>query len=589
MPGPILGTEREYDKSRYSDSISEIQLSPSRVFGAAAHEAWLDNPLPALARMQEIQSATPTMPGSIGAMTREPMIGAVNPGFRDTRISEDDFNRTYAQLGLKWDDLMTEETASIIGSRKERELRNQDIMSRGKGGIAETIGKFGSALAASLLDPVNVALSFIPVVGEGRWAAWAAKYGTTRTRLAVGAIEGAAGAAITEPLAFAARTEEQADYTAMDSLYNVLVGTAMGSGLHAITGKIGDIYMKRVKGVDAHLRATDIAAKQMADGKTVDVTAIHAGNEMEVLQARNMPEGDARTTLDIHEMRAGVIPKHEVVRTGKRVEVIFPDEAGQFKGLRGKGKTEEEAVRDLLSSYDVAFRSQERAAAEVTRVDQLKREMGELVDERNKLRAVQNDPEAFRERMRQKGVDVEGLAEMKRQIDARAQERNTLQGKKLQKKLRLFDEETRRMQDEYKALAQLEVNRVPEEIQASMRQDMQTIEARIQAINKEMDTELVARVQETLRKQELRDSFVEYEPDDLTVEPEARTREAEGILESTEKDLADTEAEIKELATDEELSPTDKKFMDELDEDIKTADVKAKSLNSAVNCLVGKI
>ena len=297
MSGPINGTERQYDETRYSDAFNEIQVSTPRVWGAALHEAFLDNPEMSIFRLSENDVARGHVP-RIATAAAGVMIPGLGPQGADImsdvadrfmpkpeRISEDDFNNSYAQLGLKWDNAMTKDMAEILASRKRRELRNLDIMSRGDGGAVENVGKFGSALVASLLSPANIAISFIPVVGEGRWASWVAKYGVTKARLARGALEGLIGQAAVEPLTFGARTEEQADYTAMNSLANVTMGLVMGAGLHTIGGKIHDL-MASGREIQADLRATDVAARQLADGRAVDVGPVHLINTAEVDHAR---------------------------------------------------------------------------------------------------------------------------------------------------------------------------------------------------------------------------------------------------------------------------------------------------------------
>ena len=50
-------------------------------------------------------------------------------------------------------------------------------------------------MVASLADPINLAMMFVPVVGEIKFASMIAKYGFNKARFAKGAIEGAVGIA----------------------------------------------------------------------------------------------------------------------------------------------------------------------------------------------------------------------------------------------------------------------------------------------------------------------------------------------------------------------------------------------------------
>ena len=61
------------------------------------------------------------------------------------------------------------------------------------------------------------------------------------TRLKRGAIEGAGGALLLEPLVYGAAQRIQADYDLYDSLLNVAFGTVLGGGLHVGAGKLRDI------------------------------------------------------------------------------------------------------------------------------------------------------------------------------------------------------------------------------------------------------------------------------------------------------------------------------------------------------------
>ena len=97
------------------------------------------------------------------------------------------------------------------------------------------------AIAGSFLDPLNIASAFIPAVGPARAAAMAAKFGKSGSRAMKGAIDGAVGAAVLEPLIIgAAAAEQDESYTLLDIFLNVAVGSALGGGLHVGFGKISD-------------------------------------------------------------------------------------------------------------------------------------------------------------------------------------------------------------------------------------------------------------------------------------------------------------------------------------------------------------
>lgn len=140
---------------------------------------------------------------------------------------------------------ISDEALKTLIFRKQVELQRQETFARSRGGVAEGAARFGIAFGTSLSDPLNVGLSFVPVVGQAKYLKWLqlAKTPLARAgvRAGVGAIEGAAGAAIVEPFIYGSRRAEQADYDSVDSLLNVAFGTALGAGLHTTVGGIADV------------------------------------------------------------------------------------------------------------------------------------------------------------------------------------------------------------------------------------------------------------------------------------------------------------------------------------------------------------
>jgi len=128
---------------------------------------------------------------------------------------------------------------------KKREREQRQLSARNTSMLG-TVAEFTGGLAAGLTDPLNVASAFIPIVPEARYAAWVAQssgmFGRAAVRAGAGAIEGAAGAALLEPLAYYGATGSQLDYTAADSFINVVFGGVLGSGLHVVGGLGYDAY-----------------------------------------------------------------------------------------------------------------------------------------------------------------------------------------------------------------------------------------------------------------------------------------------------------------------------------------------------------
>lgn len=128
---------------------------------------------------------------------------------------------------------------------KKREGEQNQIMARNQSTMAAAAG-FAGGLAAGLTDPLNIASAFIPIVPQARYAAWVAEasgvIGRAGVRAGVGLAEGAAGAALLEPFAYAGAQMSQLEYTAADSFINIVFGGVMGGGLHSAGGLGFDFF-----------------------------------------------------------------------------------------------------------------------------------------------------------------------------------------------------------------------------------------------------------------------------------------------------------------------------------------------------------
>ena len=169
------------------------------------------------------------------------------------RVKRQDLNKEYAKIGLYFDEDEYQSVVDIMVKEKKEERARQSIMERGPKGSWNPLNKgfyVGAAklttgLAVSMVDPINIAASFIPVFGQARFAKLVAKQGFTKARAVRGAVEGVAGAAIVEPLVYGVAQSVQADYDLYDSFLNIGFGAVMGSGLHVGAGKLKDSNTRR--------------------------------------------------------------------------------------------------------------------------------------------------------------------------------------------------------------------------------------------------------------------------------------------------------------------------------------------------------
>ena len=224
--------EQKYDQNAFDNYFDVSKAGTLDVLGATLDETLYYNPLSALNR------------------TFDQYLG---PGANGRVLSSDEFRDSqYFREGIEvGEDGITEGLANLLSERHDRRENLRFTLNRSRGGFGLGAAQFGTMLAGSLLDPLNVASAFIPAIGQARMATMAARFGKTGSRLMAGAIDGAVGATVLEPLVIGqAYLEQDADYGLMDSFLNVTFGSVLGGGLHVGFGKISD----RIERLNAEVR-----------------------------------------------------------------------------------------------------------------------------------------------------------------------------------------------------------------------------------------------------------------------------------------------------------------------------------------------
>ena len=210
----------------------QYQTSLLETLGAVASDNWNFNPSYSIYTNKQLEEAK-----SLSIQKKE------NPVSRKILNN----NQEHKQLGLFFDNDEYQSVVDIIVNRKKDERERQSIIARGPDNWGVTAAKFGTGLAVSLFDPINIAASFIPVFGQARFAALVAKPYMTfaRARAIRGTVEGAVGATLIEPIVYGVAQKVKADYDHMDSFLNITFGTIMGGGLHVGAGKLKDLNTAR--------------------------------------------------------------------------------------------------------------------------------------------------------------------------------------------------------------------------------------------------------------------------------------------------------------------------------------------------------
>lgn len=219
-----IGFGLDINRSVQESGYDQYIVGLGDVLKATAEETWARNPLESTQTLIELQRAAQD--------ENSPL------------VPKDQLNKEYGELGLSFEEDEYQSVVDLMVEEKQAERQRQEIIARGPQGFGVGVAKFAVGLGVSMLDPINVASAFIPVVGQARMAQMVAKQGFTRARFAKGIREGAVGAAVVEPVVALAASELQADYGLADSFLNITFGSILGGGLHVASGKLSDLAIR---------------------------------------------------------------------------------------------------------------------------------------------------------------------------------------------------------------------------------------------------------------------------------------------------------------------------------------------------------
>ena len=293
------------------------------VLGATLDETLYYNPASALGRLLEQK---------LGSGRKGTTLSA-------EEYQESEFFRPGIEVG---DEGITTGLASLLADRHDQRRDFQTTLSRSRGGIGLGAAQFGVAIGGSFLDPLNVASVFIPSVAASRFASLSARYGTSRSKIATGVVDGAIGAAVIEPVVIgAAIAEQDRDYGLMDSFMNVAVGAALGGSINAVTGGISSFgryrrqrQLSRLNAVEADT-AQRISITQVMNDEEVNLAPIE-----ESVQTRTQAEDAAISEKKIVYKTDG---------TPVEVEVLDVDNDGNITVRTAEGEEKNLDASDLRS------------------------------------------------------------------------------------------------------------------------------------------------------------------------------------------------------------------------------------------------
>jgi hypothetical protein len=365
--------------------LDEFESATGEVISATLQKQWYENPVMSLERAAEYDSA---LLGEVVPYTEYDDLGS--PEYLPTeqkRLPPEGPILTEQEVRDRWKEEELEGIADIEipkGGMPKRALdllvkwRREDIALQDKFQRApDSIGlkalQFGAALAASVPDPLNIAAGFIPLVGPVRYAAMLGRaggaLGRAGVRARIGAMEGAVGAAIVEPIVYASQQRIQADYDVWDSILNIALGSALGGGLHMGIGAVGDATVWRgrdwTEGVRGEIRAATPEERQAALMSSIAQDAM--GLDIDVRPI--FPDTAVRTTtapweeFRLPETFRRLVPEEEV--QGPRRPDFIDNLEGQLQAQRVQSFIEfQEARLAEIDSKDFKAKTKKIAEGE---------------------------------------------------------------------------------------------------------------------------------------------------------------------------------------------------------------------------------
>lgn len=304
------------------------------------------------------------------------------------RIKEEGLDLTVEDSGIRAGAL------DILIERKREEVKRKFILDNAPASTVPV--QLLAGFAASALDPINVASAFVPVVGEARYASLLARAGQSAmaraaVRAQVGAVEGAVGAALVEPLVLYASARDQADYDLTNSLLNVAFGSVMGGGLHAAGGLVSDL---RRGNLLEQVRVESLA--EAPQGSEVRATtpeiALRRGDDDPMLRlSDSLARGIEADRVRIAEASAIQARDDLVPQIRAELEAVAAGRLPNVGDLKAERSSIEKSLASLDESYSVRAKDFQRQGLTRKQAERAARDA--ITEERQRLTERQQEVE----------------------------------------------------------------------------------------------------------------------------------------------------------------------------------------------------
>lgn len=390
--------------ARRDRDLFEFGASTSEAMGAAFRQSFVETPLSAMRRIKELgaaeRGALPAGQFYADDVRRLSQGLPVERGPDTPRLTAEEARARVAEAGLPLtvpEDGIQEGALDILMQRKREELERQFLVASAPSSSFPL--QLLAGFAAQAFDPLNIAVSFVPVVGQSRYSAILARAGTAGSRFGaragIGAVEGAVGAALVEPLVLLASAQDQADYGMADALTNIAFGTILGGGLHSIGGAVADALRpgratpRPSPAAESRPEPPTVTTRQLlSDDPAEALLALSAKQMREDVNAtayqRAFDEAIPVIRAELEEVAKGKLPNVADLKAleasiGKQLDGLdgtFRQKAKAFQKERLSRKDAERAARDAIADERLTLTTQReevRAALEQNRTAELAR------------------------------------------------------------------------------------------------------------------------------------------------------------------------------------------------------------------------
>lgn len=340
-------------------SPKNIPVGLGEYLGASFDQGWYDSLFSTTQRLEEYRIATG---------------GAV--------LSVEEANKRYQLPGLNFNEPINEERAAILHNRHKAQMEREFFLTEGHPGLLRKGAGFATSMVASMLNPLDLGLSFVPVVkgGEAANVLGKAAYRSTIRRalnegfidigikagekaglartLGASTINNALFQSVAEVPRFAEMMQTgRNDYTLKDSLTNIVSGTAMGVGIHMGVMSAAHVYRRlspqikefmQRKAVDDFLKGKDTA--DLHEITKMDPNVVAEKVIFDEVQARKAAGLEVDKVLqDIHDK---LLVEH--AKTQTRSQEVWTKLLKEEAQKGGFTKRAEELGRGIRTAEDLA-------------------------------------------------------------------------------------------------------------------------------------------------------------------------------------------------------------------------------------------